>query len=330
MAVSANFYSKSVNKNFVIQNTDCQFFVFFPICCFGCLFHRQHSSYSSNSPQPDFPKTGKPDLASANAKKHTTKYPQVNRMVDGADNYVPKFIQEVPWYYKLKKTDSSPQDAFAHQRNENATKDHGLSSLDGYDGKKDRWHGHADEEWDKIVDGWEKNKSKSQLHSNDKNDSDDTDYELELQELGLKRTHLKSGNLEDPLGGAIRDRHDVPTYILGINANEGGKIRYGKDSLAAVVHQDSEFVRESKDEQDFRKIQAFAWEKNEQHKRETQRKQFYSEVSGEQNKNLTQANLDYVVEASPTFIMMKAREKEQQERIEAEKRLRKLREKYGI
>lgn len=269
-------------------------------------------------------------------------------MTDSSEsNYVPKFIQNVPWYYKLKnqnKDDQATSDSYAHQRKlESTTKSSALASVavttdasnetnrgqEDYESKRDRWQGHAEEQWDEIVGTWESNKGSLKFVESNQDDSDDTEYELELQDLGLERWQLKSNRLGGNLSNSHGDQSEIPNYILGITANEGGKVRYGIDSLAAIINQDSEFVREKKDEEDFKKIQAFAWEKNRQHEKEQQMKQFYSEVNGEQNGSLTQANLDYVVEASPTLLMMRAREKEKKAKEESEKKMKKLMEKYG-
>lgn len=272
---------------------------------------------------------------------------QVKKMsTENSDSqYIPNFIRDVPWYYKLndKKTNdrdhqNPEKDRFAHQRKTTpkANIKHGLlsastngidQSLNDYDAKRDRWQGYADEEWDSIVESW--NTVKPGNADLCQEDSDETTYELELEELGLERKYLKSDNLENPLERATRDRANVPEYILGITSNEGGKLRYGRDSLASLVHQDSEFVRENKDEQDFKKIQAFAWEQNKKHEKELQIKLFYNEIRGEQNGDVTQANLDYVVEASPTLMMMKAREKERKAKEESDKRIKRLMERYG-
>lgn len=258
--------------------------------------------------------------------------------------YIPKFIQKVPWYYQLNYNETSSldtaetiNDAFAHQRkqvlnNINAplggTKD-GFKSLDDYDAKRDRWQSTGDEEWDNIVNGWNKTKTKSNLDKCLKEDSDDTDYELELEELGLDQKHLNFHHKEDPMERANRDRLDVPAYIMGITSNEGGKIRYGQDSLATIVHQDSAFVRENKDEDEFKRMQTFAWEKNRQHEKEQQIKLYYSELRGELDVTVTQANLDYVVEASPTLLMMKAKEEEKKAKEESQKKIKKLLDRYG-
>lgn len=261
--------------------------------------------------------------------------------------YIPKFIQNVPWYYKLKEQTTTSleastetiKDAFAHQRklvvnNLNASlkalPNNGLiESLDDYDAKRDRWQSTADEEWDNIVSGWNETKTKSNLDKSAMEDSDDTDYELELEELGLNQKHLKSNHQEDPMERANRDRRDVPAYIMGITSNEGGKIRYGQDSLATIVHQDSAFVRESKDQDEFKKIQTFAWEKSKEHEKEQQMKLFYSELKGELDVSVSQANLDYVAEASPTLLMLKAKEREKRAKDESQKKLKKLMDKYG-
>lgn len=258
--------------------------------------------------------------------------------------YIPKFIQNVPWYYKLQKPKDEEQkeqlDAFAHQRKLGVGTDlnaaqtsesrlDAVDALDDYDAKRDHWRNNAEEQWDEIVGNWDQNKNKLRKNAYDQNDSDDTDYELEIEELGLDPKHLRSYNLEDKEERSNRDRNNVPAYIMGITANEGGKVRYGQDSLGSIVLQDSEFVRESKDEQDLKKMQEFAWEKNKQHEKEQQMKQYYSEVKGEVDDTLTQTNLDYVVEASPTLLMLKAKEKEKKALAERAAKHKKLMERYG-
>ncbi|GEQ68592.1 hypothetical protein JCM33374_g2260 [Metschnikowia sp. JCM 33374] len=272
------------------------------------------------------------------------------------NSYIPKFIQDVPWYYKTQANASNePHDSLAHHRKHPGQKklDHsqpqagsGISdevlevngtrtrAAQDYDAKRDRWHGHSAEEWDAILSRWDEVK-KAHANAPVNDDSDDTDYELEREELGLGNADLRHGQAEDPLEKSVRDRRDVPAYILAINANDGGKVRVGKDSTVGLVHAASDFVKESSEVTEFKKAQHFAWEKNQQHEANQKKRQYDAQLAGLQNPNalvehhVQAADLDYSMEASPTLMSLKARQKEDEKKAAAAEKRRKLMEKYG-
>lgn len=279
-------------------------------------------------------------------------------LAEGTNLYIPKYILDVPWYYKSGTKGDSPasKDALAHHRKQpnQAPVDHseakagtGISDeinvVDGaktraavdYDGKRDRWHGHSAAEWDDILASWAAVKKTPQLAANE--DSDDTDYELELEELGLLREDLRLGHIEDPMEKSIRDRRDVPAYIRAINGNEGGKIRLGQDSTVALVSDTSDFVKKTEDNADvagFKQMQKFAWEQNQEFEAKRQRENYEAQVASLRDPNVpvqekAAADLDASMEASPTLMMMKARQQEDERKKAGEAKRRKLMEMYG-
>lgn len=266
--------------------------------------------------------------------------------------YLPKYIQNVPWYFKTGGKE--PTDELSHHRKDPAQApiDHSVPQAgtgiqdefdtvngheirkDGdYSTKRDRWHGTTLGDWDEILAQWSTIK-KSIQKPEDENDSDDTDYELELQELGLEKKDLHIHLKEDPLEKSIRDRRDIPAYILAINANEGGKIRLGKDSTAALINLDSEFVKESKDVKELRQMQKFAWDQNRQYEERKQKELYqkqldslhdpYAEVD-----DTVPVDLGLSVEASPTLMMLKNRQNEAEKKKAMEKKKNSLLDRYG-
>ncbi|KAM9920403.1 hypothetical protein OXX59_007247 [Metschnikowia pulcherrima] len=275
---------------------------------------------------------------------------------DPNNSYIPKYIQDVPWYYKTaqKNTESVVKDSLAHHRKapDQAPIDHsepraglGISDevvevdgtkirkSDDYEAKRDRWHGHSAAEWDHILSEWDRVKRITNTQKSG-DESDDTDYELELQELGLARTDLKMGLIEDPLEKSIRDRRDVPEYIRAINGNVGGKIRLGKDSTTGITNDSSECIKESRDVTEFKKMQQFAWEKNKEFEAKQQKAQYDAKLASLQNPNVQMeeqqvADLGLSIEASPTLMMLKNRQNEQAKKEKGDEKRRKLMERYG-
>lgn len=275
----------------------------------------------------------------------------------GNDNlYIPKFILNVPWYYRELQDTSN--DAFRHQRRDptDSSIEQGgplagtgindtFKVVDGvklkedegdFAAKRDRWHGYDAAEWDEIFSKWDSIKKSKKPQTNAPDDSDDTDYELELQELGIDRKEFTKGFVEDPVERSIRERKYTPAYILAINANEGGKIRIGKDSTRGIANDDSDFVRQiSKDERDLNQMQQFAWEQNKQYElqklRELYQKQLadLSNPSAEAVDTTVPVELGFSVEASPTLMMMKKKEEDKKKKEAGEKRKRSLLDRYG-
>lgn len=197
--------------------------------------------------------------------------------------YVPKYITTVPWYHDLKGEEGA-HDYLAHHRNkkrernlnaENSEEKQQNNQIDGqsikknvddYDIKRDRWYGFQAEEWDEIAKNWDKNKLKANdMHLLD--DSDDTDYELEIMELDLKINDLKNNIKEAALENTARNRKDVPAYILKISVSE--KLDYKKaphiinNPDLGFVNDPNQFKRKMNDGDAHH--DQFAWEKIEAH-----------------------------------------------------------------
>lgn len=266
--------------------------------------------------------------------------------------YLPKYIQNVPWYFKTGVEKNNTDELYHHRKDPtHAPIDHSIPQAgsgiqdefdtvngheirkDGdYSAKRDRWHGTTLEDWDEILAQW-KSIKKAIQKPEDTNDSDDTDYELELEELGLQKKDLRIDLKEDPLEKSIRDRRDVPAYILAINGNEGGKIQLGKDSTAAIVNQDSDFVK-SKDVAELRQMQKFAWDQNRQYEEAKQRELYQKQLESLNDpyavvEDTVPVDLGLSVEASPTLMMLKNRQNEAEKKKAAEKKKNALLDRYG-
>ncbi|EGV63859.1 mRNA splicing protein [Yamadazyma tenuis] len=115
------------------------------------------------------------------------------------NKYIPKFIKQTPWYKEGQSEE---------------VKDHSYSkhgdgfSKDSYDAKRDKWEGYQ-------VD-YTKKENSTGLNVNGDDEGDDTDYELELTELGLSRKDIKDNNKQDKHEKLMRSRDDVPSYIKSI------------------------------------------------------------------------------------------------------------------
>lgn len=246
--------------------------------------------------------------------------------------HLPKYIQNVPWYYQNGKS----SDPLSHHRRDpeqsgdlsipqagtgindtyHVVDGHRVRGESGaFDAKRDRWHGFDSTEWDHVLAQW--NKTKKSAHqrksgasgaSGAPEDSDDTDYELELCELGLSQDQLHKKTAEDPIQKAIRERRDMPAYIRSITGNSGGKIRVGHDDAAIVTNDDGDFVAGNQ--------QKFAWQVPQ---RGTNEGHVGHEGQAGQN----------IDEATPTLQMMKQREEQAKQKQAAEERKRGLLEKYG-
>lgn len=120
--------------------------------------------------------------------------------------YIPKYIKQSPWYKEGQKEEVKDHSFSKHGE--------GFSS-NTYDSKRDKWEGFE-------INYNDPKQLESQLKAinsavSDEGD-DDTDYELELSELGLKKTDIKNNNKQDKHEKVLRDRKDVPDYIKGIRS----------------------------------------------------------------------------------------------------------------
>ncbi|KAG7665723.1 SLU7 [[Candida] subhashii] len=214
---------------------------------------------------------------------------------------------------------------------------------DNYDMKRDRWYGYSSEEWLDQIKKWEEShqqQQKTKRRKVDKNkngdeDSDDTDYELELIELGLEKKDIFSNIKEDPMEKMLRDRQDIPSYIYNITSNENNKIRLEydpksritKDPSKGFLNDQNQFIkRREGDAKDLTNLQKLAWELDQQDKKKSLAILKEQEIEAE---NIPETDLKYSLEASPTLMMLKAKQaKEEQLRRSALKR-QELLNKYG-
>lgn len=125
---------------------------------------------------------------------------------DDKNNNLPRYIKEVPWYKEGQAEE---------------VKDHSYSiagqgfSNNTYDSKRDKWEGYE------VTYGENKELQSSSDPIKEKEldlyeGGDDTDYELEKQELGLD-TLSKDDNKQHQQEKMVRDRQDIPGYIRNIN-----------------------------------------------------------------------------------------------------------------
>lgn len=275
-----------------------------------------------------------------------------------ANPYVPKYISKVPWYQEGKE---KGKDAFAHQRQdpnseptdyslakpgsgitdsfEKTSDGAKLRKVDDYDSKRDRWHGYGNEEWDHLIKNWALIKRKKTKNTPIENDSDDTDYELELMELGVLAKDVRNIVKEDPLEKTIRDRQDIPAYIQNISM--GGKIAYKSPSTGAmnpnngIVNDRGQFVRYLAGDTDaFKRIQQFAWDQNNQYEALKEKEMFRERLQGAVDGSSDVSthipvDLNLSMEASPTLMLIKAQEHETEKQRLSDHKKKALADKYG-
>jgi len=284
--------------------------------------------------------------------------------------YIPKYIISKPWYNEKEAASTDPSegqtDYLSHQRNTSEIVDHSLpqvgqginderqngvrnaSNDENYDTKRDRWFGYSTEEWLAKVKNWnEKNDVKviNARHKidDDNDDSDDTDYELELNELGLDKKDVMQNIKEDPMEKMLRDRQDVPAYIHNITSRLDAKIRIeydpksrlAKDPTKGILNDKNQFVKKLEgDAKDLKTLQAFAWDLNK--KNEQQRLMSQVEGAGagagaidETGANVNVTDVNDSLEANPTLMLMREREQKEAAKQKSIAKQRKLFEMYG-
>lgn len=272
--------------------------------------------------------------------------------------YIPKFISAVPWYHN-NSNDEKSEDYLSHQRSNLTDEaiDHSIpqpgkgikdefeiknktqiKKVEDYESKRDRWHGYEAQEWDKIVENWDKIKKKKEKlkNVNLEEDSDDTDYELELIELGLDLKDIKNNLKEDPLEKTIRDRQDVPAYILNISSSKkihyDPKSRLAKDPSKGFINDKNQFVKKLTGEaKRLDSLQKFAWDQNKQNQEIDMRKAFEQKLTGQNvsETNEYKVDLNLNMEANPTAMMLQAKHEQEQQKEGRDKRKNDLVAKYG-
>lgn len=276
--------------------------------------------------------------------------------------YIPKYIISKPWYNEKESGDSEPSqdqaDYLSHQRKTSEIIDHSLpqvgqgiidekkngirnaSNDENYDTKRDRWFGYSTEEWlEKVKDWNEKNDVKVITTKNEVDESDDTDYELELIELGLDRKDVMQNIKEDPMEKMLRDRQDVPAYIHNINSRSDAKIRIeydpksrlAKDPTKGIINDKNQFVKKLEgDAVDLKTLQTFAWDLN---KKNEQQKMMAQVAAGDggavDNPNANVTDVNDSLEANPTLMLIKEREQKEAVKQKSIAKRKKLLDMYG-
>lgn len=280
--------------------------------------------------------------------------------------HIPKYIVSKPWYrddQKHKNSDNDDDgDYLAHQRREDGViEDHSLPTagkgiqdtfVEGtnvrepgitsesltYDTKRDRWYGYDNEEWINMVKKWDtlKNGKKSNKTQSDVDgDEDDTDYELELIELGLQPKDIKSNVKEDPLEKILRDREDISSYILNITAKEkleyDPKSRLTKDLTKGFLNDSNQFVKKLSGESvKLQDLQRFAWEKDSQDRKTKEANISESQIVDEERKRkLMETDLNLNLESNPTLMELKLKQQEYSIKQRDYQKRQKLKDKYG-
>ncbi|CCE82989.1 Piso0_002762 [Millerozyma farinosa CBS 7064] len=196
--------------------------------------------------------------------------------------YIPKYISTVPWYRKVKD-EKDNEGYLAHQRKHDEPSLTGMPEAGSgikdefvtkegirvkvapdYDSVRDRWHGISAEELDYIYKSWSVAKERAYSDAENKDRDDIEQYELEMLELDLTPKDLHLHSKEDPMEKVLRDREDVPAYILNVTA--GGKISSDNkssvvsDARRGFVNNADDFVKQADTSADPRGSQTFAWE----------------------------------------------------------------------
>lgn len=290
--------------------------------------------------------------------------------------YLPRYITNVPWYRnknilnqnkesknfnKNKVIDTVlEKDYLGHQRkNVDEIIDYSLSlpgngindlfekkdsvlvrASSNFDSKKDRWYGVQNSEWESALKNWEKiKKNKKTTNLIDfQQDSDDTDFELELLELGLIDEDLKIPCKYNPYLKTSRDREDVPSYIFNVNSqNESAelftynpKTRLTKKRSSYFYNDDDQFIKQSNADNSANSLHD---ESNLPYKKMKLVLPNYTPSETELFKSKKSTNvtneLEIELAINPTFIHQKLKEHYDEKRKELEERKKNILRMYG-
>lgn len=268
------------------------------------------------------------------------------------NQHIPKYIVNKPWYETTGNGEGTNDDDYLshHRKNKHEIIDYsiaqpgtGIEENEGrqqetYDAKRDRWYGYDLHEWEEMLDNWDEKKlKKSKLNNNDNNDNndtDDTDYELELFEMNLSPQDIRSNIKENLLEKTVRDRQDIASYIHNITSNPDNKIRFDAkstnniDSTSGLINDDDHFVRKSNIEAEkASNLQKFAWEINQQEDQVNKTKTLEASLKNE--KPDISVNLENNLEASPTLMLLKEKQHQQQLKLKSDMKKLKLLSMYG-
>lgn len=282
--------------------------------------------------------------------------------------YIPRYILETPRYQQdiinksPEQEDAQDQtttahDPLAHQRKTGEIIDNSIAQSgagikdefkgtirveenESYDSKRDRWYGYSTEEWLTHLKNWnDKKQSRKHASAQDNDDSDDTDYELELIELELDKKDMKKNIKKDPMEKMLRDRQDIPAYIYNITSNPNNKIRIeydpksrlAKDSAKGFLNKRNQFVKKlTGDGDELMKLQKMAQELDNEHEKDRKLAKLKQEFYGEENpKTIPQTDLSLSLEASPTLMMLKSKQLQNEKLAKSIQSKQEVMEKYN-
>lgn len=149
-------------------------------------------------------------------------------------SHIPDYAKSTAWYLPQSNQTFRPQGDESVNAGD-ATVGTGISTSDSYEAKRDKWLEYDISHWHQTLKSWRPQQN------DETNDSDDTDYELELIELGLSQQDIKPNAKNDPMELVMRDRSDIAVYIHNIRGTHG-KIKY--DPKTRMVLNQEEFVKQ--------------------------------------------------------------------------------------
>lgn len=208
-----------------------------------------------------------------------------------------------------------------------------------YDSKRDRWYGYSTEEWLTHLKNWnEKKQPRKNQSTPDNDDSDDTDYELELIELELDQKDMNKNIKKDPMEKMLRYRQDIPAYIYNITSNPNNKIRIeydpksrlAKDSAKGFLNKRNQFVKKLTGDGDkLMKLQKMAQALDNEQEKDRKLAKLKQEFYGEEKpKTIPQTDLSLSLEASPTLMMLKSKQLQNEKMTKTLQSKQEVMEKY--
>lgn len=176
-------------------------------------------------------------------------------------SHIPHYVKASRWYENKGETHDFKAEGDELIDQGEATVGKGIINEELWATKRDKWLNYDLEQWEKTLKSWRDRDTAGVA-----DDSDDTDYELELIELGLTVEDFKTNIKRNSTEQIMRDRSDIAAYIHNISAKADGKIQLKYDPKTrtiisggeGVFASESEFAKGNGDEA------VFSWEKRDQ------------------------------------------------------------------
>lgn len=176
-------------------------------------------------------------------------------------SHIPHYVKASRWYDEKEESHDFKAQGDELINQGEATVGTGITNEDLWAKKRDKWFDYDLGQWERTLKLWKDRGSVDEAQ-----DSDDTDYELELIELGLTVEDIKPNAKQNPSERIMRDRSDIAAYIHNITAKADGKIQLKYDPKTrtiisggvGLIASVDEFAKETGEEA------AFSWEKRDQ------------------------------------------------------------------